>query len=79
MLCRDAPVWHTATLAVRRIRIRITMKEIGNNMAPRKRNLYFGFTKIVRKNTFGSNQVENTWKVLRGHPKALKSSEWLVG
>ena len=36
MLCRDAPVWHTATLAVRRIRIRITIKEIGNNMAPRK-------------------------------------------
>ena len=41
MLCRDAPVWHTATLAVRMIRIRITMKERGNNMAPQKRNLYF--------------------------------------
>ena len=41
MLCRDAPVWHTATLAVRMIRIRITMKEIGNNIMPRKRKLYF--------------------------------------
>ena len=38
MLCRDAPVWHTATLAVRRIRIRITMKEIGNNT---ERDIHF--------------------------------------
>ena len=79
MLCRDAPVWHTATLAVRRIRIRITMKEIGNIMVPRKgayilSRLYKNCEKKYKKNL-----VENTWKVLRGHPKDLKSSEWLVG
>ena len=79
MLCRDAPVWHTATLAVRRIRIRITMKEIGNNMAPRKRNLYFVTALQKLREKILKNLVENTWKVLRGHPKALKSSEWLVG
>ena len=78
MLCRDAPVWHTATLAVRRIRIRITMKEIEQYVAP-KRSLYFVTALQKLREKIQKNLVENTWKVLRGHPKALKSSEWLVG
>ena len=76
MLCRDAPVWHTATLAVRRIRIRITMKEIGNNT---ERDIHFVTALQKLREKILKNLVENTWKVLRGHPNALKSTEWLVG